>query len=506
MENQMELLLNKIKEEMALQTKQITETVLESLDKKLASVIEENKALKTKVETLQHKIDSLEDNKRRHNLIFFGVNEMEQEGSLIDYTKTIIERETNTNIQSYEINTVQRLGAKGKGTRPLLVGFTSIWKRNQILRNKYKKGDLTRSDISIKEDYSKEVLLKRKELVPQLLQEREKGKIAYLKKDILIIKDPKETNQFKRKRDSKESPNDKTNTTRPASKKTNTNNILDYAYAPTDKANEDEICEFYKDLNQAHSLADDKVLDIDNLQPVEQAGFRSGFSTIDHIQTIEQIMEKYREFNRSLYVAFIDYSKAFDSINHSAIWKALYSLKIDQKYINIIKNIYENSTSKVKLETSGEPFNIERGVRQGDPLSPKLFIAVLQDIFSKMNWAQKGILINGNYLNHLRFADDIVIMAESPKDLEEMITTLDQESKKVGLDMNTDKTKIMTNTYKRPIQRSFNGTPETEKEGKDDHTKDGKTSCQKDGVAKLETELSGKVCRTMSKDNLTAMV
>ncbi|CAH2104094.1 unnamed protein product [Euphydryas editha] len=192
--------------------------------------------------------------------------------------------------------------------------------------------------------------------------------------------------------------------------------------------------------------------EIDNAQPIEQAGSRSGYSTMDHIQTIEQIIEKYREFNRPLYVAFIDYSKAFDSISHNSIWNAPSSLKSDQKYINIIKNLYENSTSKVKMETSGELFKIERGVRQGDPLSPKLFIAVLQDIFSKINWDQKGILLNGKYLNHLRFADDIAILAETPKDLEEMVTTLDHESKKVGLDMNTSKTKIMTNHYKRPIQ------------------------------------------------------
>ncbi|CAH2090098.1 unnamed protein product [Euphydryas editha] len=192
--------------------------------------------------------------------------------------------------------------------------------------------------------------------------------------------------------------------------------------------------------------------EIDNAQPIEQAGFRSGYSTMDHIQTIEQIIEKYREFNRPLYVAFIDYSKAFDSISHNSIWNALSSLKIDKKYINIIKNLYENSTSKVKMETSGELFKIERGVRQGDPLSPKFFIAVLQDIFSKINWDQKGILLNGKYLNHLRFADDIAILAETPKDLKEMVTTLDHESKKVGLDMNTSKTKIMTNHYKRPIQ------------------------------------------------------
>ncbi|GBP04929.1 RNA-directed DNA polymerase from mobile element jockey [Eumeta japonica] len=65
--------------------------------------------------------------------------------------------------------------------------------------------------------------------------------------------------------------------------------------------------------------------DIDKKQPKEQAGFRLSFSTMDRIQTLEQIIEKYREYNRSLYVAFIDYSKAFDSISHCSIWNALQS-------------------------------------------------------------------------------------------------------------------------------------------------------------------------------------
>ncbi|CAH2093518.1 unnamed protein product [Euphydryas editha] len=183
---------------MSVQTKQITESVirsvLESIDKKLRSIIEENETLKTKVEMLQHKINFLEDNKRRHNLIFLGVSETEQDVFLLDYTKTTIEKETKITIQPHEINTVQRLGTKGKGTRPLLVSFTSIWKRNLILKNKKRKQNPTKSTITIKEDFSNDVLLKRKELIPQLLQEKEKGnrkEFSYLKKDKLIIIDPK---------------------------------------------------------------------------------------------------------------------------------------------------------------------------------------------------------------------------------------------------------------------------------------------------------------------------
>ncbi|CAH2103972.1 unnamed protein product [Euphydryas editha] len=172
---------------------------------------------------------------------------------------------------------------------------------------------------------------------------------------------------------------------------------------------------------------------------------------MDHIQTLEQVIEKYREYNRPLYVAFIDYSKAFDTISHSSIWNALQQSNINCKYINILKYIYTKSTSRVKLESRGDEINIERGVRQGDPLSPKLFIAVLENIFQKLDWKNRGVYINGHYLNHLRFADDIAIIAETAKDLEEMMSSLDCESSKIGLEMNLNKTKILTNNCERPI-------------------------------------------------------
>ena len=126
-------------------------------------------------------------------------------------------------------------------------------------------------------------------------------------------------------------------------------------------------------------------------------------------------------------------------------------LNVDQKYIRIIQNVYAQSTSRVRLETKGEVIKIERGVRQGDPLSPKIFIAVLEWIFRSLNWEKKGISLEGRNFNHLRFADDIVLVAETATDLELLMKQLNKESAKVGLQMNTSKTKLMTNSNLVPI-------------------------------------------------------
>lgn len=108
-------------------------------------------------------------------------------------------------------------------------------------------------------------------------------------------------------------------------------------------------------------------------------------------------------------------------MSHSSIWTALQAQKVEQEYIDIIRNIYKGSTAKIKLESTGPTFSIERGVKQGDPLSPKLFISILESIIRRFNWEKTGLNINGKYLSHLRFADDLVLMSESSTQLQSMI-------------------------------------------------------------------------------------
>ncbi|CAH2097703.1 unnamed protein product [Euphydryas editha] len=194
---------------------------------------------------------------------------------------------------------------------------------------------------------------------------------------------------------------------------------------------------------------------LDENQPVEQAGFRKDFSTIDHIHTIKQIVQKYNEYNKNIYLAFIDYSKAFDCLEHQSVWQSLKEQGIQNSYVNIIKKIYSESKACIRLESIGDSFPINRGVRQGDPLSPKLFTAVLEQVFRKLNWEHLGLNINGSRLNNLRFADDIILLEEDPSLLEFMIQTLADRSREVGLELNSSKTKLLTNSI--PVNIIING-------------------------------------------------
>lgn len=159
-----------------------------------------------------------------------------------------------------------------------------------------------------------------------------------------------------------------------------------------------------------------------------------------------------------IWLAFIDYKKAFDSVESWAVVQSLQNARIDHRYTKLIKNIYDNATMKVILTESTEPIAIKRGVRQGDTLSPKLFTLVLEDIFKKLSWEKRGLNIAGARLNNLRFADDIVLLTDNPDELQIMIQELNDASLRVGLEMNLDKTKIMTNMNGHNINITVNQT------------------------------------------------
>ena len=86
-------------------------------------------------------------------------------------------------------------------------------------------------------------------------------------------------------------------------------------------------------------------------------------------------------------------------------------------------------------------------VRQGDIISPELFNAALEEILRNISWESKGINIDGESINHLRLADDIILIAEDSHKVEEMLNDLSTESNKVGLAINIKKTQVMCNQF-----------------------------------------------------------
>ncbi len=127
-----------------------------------------------------------------------------------------------------------------------------------------------------------------------------------------------------------------------------------------------------------------------------------------------------------------------------------------------MKRMYENSRAYIKMDERGREFQISRGARQGDPLFPSLFNCVLEDIFRKLNWEQKGIKINGEFMNNLRYADGIVLIAQNTKELKEMAVELLEKCWEAGLSLNAGKTKIIGTGKKQDIQIWGETTEEVE--------------------------------------------
>ena len=130
-------------------------------------------------------------------------------------------------------------------------------------------------------------------------------------------------------------------------------------------------------------------------QTRKQAGFRSKYSRTDHTHAINQLKAKCREFIIPLCVAFVDYEKTFDSVQTQAITKSLQEQGIEDVYIEILKDIYTDSSVTVHLHKESEKIRIKSGVRQRDTISPKLFTATLESIFRRFNWENKGVKIDG---------------------------------------------------------------------------------------------------------------
>ena len=147
-------------------------------------------------------------------------------------------------------------------------------------------------------------------------------------------------------------------------------------------------------------------------------------------------MEKAREFQKNIYFCFIDYAKAFDCVDHYKLWKILQEMGVPGRFICLLRNLYadQEATVRTRLGTT-DWFKIGKGVRQGCILSPCLFKFYAEYIMRNtgLEEAQAGIKIAGRNSNHLRYADDTTLMAESEEELKSLLMKVKEESEKVGL-------------------------------------------------------------------------
>ena len=175
----------------------------------------------------------------------------------------------------------------------------------------------------------------------------------------------------------------------------------------------------------------------------EQCGFVEDSSTRNAIFMVRMISERAIEMQKNLYLCFIDYTKAFDKVQHEELFKLLQALDLDGKDIQLIRNLYWEQTACIKIGYELSDYTkIERGVRQGCVFSPDLFNLYSEMIMRELD-GQKGFVVGGHNINNLRYADDTVLMAESENDLQRLLDIVVEQSKKKGLYINCKKTECM---------------------------------------------------------------
>ena len=169
--------------------------------------------------------------------------------------------------------------------------------------------------------------------------------------------------------------------------------------------------------------------------PDVQAGFRKGRGTRDQIANTCWIIKKAREFQKNIYFCSVAYAKAFDCVDHNKLWKILKEMRIPDHLTGLLRNLYAGQEATVRTgHGTTDWFQIGQGVRQGCILSPCLFNLYADYITrnSGLEEAQAGIKIAWRNINHLRYADDITLMAESEEELKSFLMKVKEEREKLA--------------------------------------------------------------------------
>ena len=181
-----------------------------------------------------------------------------------------------------------------------------------------------------------------------------------------------------------------------------------------------------------------------------------------------------------MWMAAVDFKKAFDSVTHRSIWRALAAQGMPLGYVQLIDKLYKKQIGTVRTEKLSKGFSIEKGVKQGDPLSSLLFNCVSEYVLRplKQRWNSRGhgikVKPGEENLTNLRFADDILLISSSLESMTQMLTDLSIAAADAGLSLHPEKTKVLRNRWigsrKVPNHVTANGM-EIEVLGVDGNTK-----------------------------------
>ena len=200
-------------------------------------------------------------------------------------------------------------------------------------------------------------------------------------------------------------------------------------------------------------------LDKNGILSPYQAAYRKKKSTADQILIIHDLFLEYRfnkvgprggKIRKVLYLCFLDFRKAFDTVPRHILFYKLHKLGITGKLLRVIQNLFSSNPANVLIDGFLSPdFVINRGVLQGSKLGPILFNIFINDLLNEIHKTGIGAFIGPIHIPALGFADDIVLISDDPEKLQKLIDKCESWASKNEMSFNTSKCKVMV----------FNGSP-----------------------------------------------
>ena len=175
-----------------------------------------------------------------------------------------------------------------------------------------------------------------------------------------------------------------------------------------------------------------------------QYGFKKKHGTDQCIYILKEIIDAYRVLNGSIFACFLDASKAFDRVNHGVLFDKLIERGVPGYIVKILIYWYSNQQMCVKWgNVLSDHFTVSNGVRQGGILSPYLFNMYMDDLSVKLNSCNTGCVFNNLRINHVMYADDLVVFSPSVCGLKLLLKECEEYGKSHDIKYNSKKSAIM---------------------------------------------------------------
>ena len=180
---------------------------------------------------------------------------------------------------------------------------------------------------------------------------------------------------------------------------------------------------------------------------------------------MKTLTDNYLNKGKKLYLCFVDFAKAYDSVWRKGLFYKLIGYGFSVKILKLLKSMYSNITTGVRLSNGiTDLFQSKIGVRQGCNLSPILFNLFINDIVDSVGNGQNTLYLPGKLnnisTNYLLYADDLVFISESATGLQRCLNDLNSFCDKWHMKINLTKTKCMVITRNRHGEKlnfTFNG-------------------------------------------------